>query len=257
LNSKYIFAAFFAVASLLSITLPRLSHAAAQPQAAAAAVGPAAAMPTAALPAVALTAPKAQPTAVPTQTVNAPQNADLLLTAQDQSAPLAGSPELARFAASLANAQPDTLVGVYVPGLFALPVVQQPAGSHDYVSPLDDTLTQYAAPAQYGSIAILAHNYLSGQSFFSLRPGQEVALVYGDGRQRLFRVETIASYQALDSANPYSDFIDLSDPAGRVLPFSSIFERFYTEAGLLVFQTCIENNDDPSWGRLFIVARPT
>jgi hypothetical protein len=80
--------------------------------------------------------------------------------------------------------------------------------------------------------------------------------VFGDGSLERFRVQSIDRFQALSSTNPYSDFIDLSDPRAAILPFSQIFNRFYTAPNQLVFQTCIEANGDPSWGRIFIVAFP-
>jgi hypothetical protein len=260
LNPKYIFIAFFSVASFLFFTLPQVS----QTQVAPASVsGPGAS------PVRAAALPIQSPEQIthsgnqePQVLVKAPptqddtRSASIPLTSNEHSTLLAMLPDLASFSASVVNSNPNVLVGVYVPGLFALPVVQQPDGNNDFVAPSDFTLTQYAAPAQYGSIAILAHNYLSGRSFFQLRPGQEFVLVYGDGSLKRFQIQDVHSYQALDSNNPYSDFIDLSDPTGRVMPFTTIFERFYTYPGKVVFQTCIDSNGDPSWGRLFIVANP-
>jgi hypothetical protein len=166
----------------------------------------------------------------------------------------AASVGLSNFVASLANYPAGTLAGVYVDGVFALPVVQQPAGSFDYVSSNDGVLTQYSAPSQFGVIAIIAHNYLSGRAFFHLKDGQEIVLVYGGGYSETYRITKLERYQALSPANPYSDFINLNDAAQTVQSFQQVFNRYYTDTGSLVLQTCIEAQGNPSWGRIFIRA---
>ena len=37
---------------------------------------------------------------------------------------------------------------------------------------------------------------------------------------------------------------------------AGLFKHMYASKDRLVFQTCIELNGEPSWGRLFIVANP-
>ena len=71
---------------------------------------------------------------------------------------------------------------MYIPDVLALPVVQQPAGDAGYVSDHDNEATQFAMASQYGNIGLLAHNYLSGRLFSRLAIGEEVRLVYGDGK---------------------------------------------------------------------------
>jgi hypothetical protein len=134
--------------------------------------------------------------------------------------------------------------------------VGQPNGEESYVSTDDQTLTQYGTPARYGTIGLLAHNYLSGKSFFQLKPGQQIGITYGDGRIAYFQVSAVQAYQAISPQDIRSDFVDLSGPQGHRLTYSQLFERVYTQAGQLVFQTCIEANGDISWGRIFILADP-
>lgn len=163
--------------------------------------------------------------------------------------------ELQSFIDAVMNNQAGQVVGVYRPGLFALPIFQQPANDHNFISPFDGAITQYAAPLEYGSIGLLAHNHLSGRVFFNLEIGQEVTLVYGDGSLIRFRITAIDNYQALSSSDPYSDFIDQADPSGTILSFQEVYDRYYKVDGQLTFQTCIEKNGDLSWGRIFIVAQ--
>jgi hypothetical protein len=165
--------------------------------------------------------------------------------------------DLQQFAAGLVNGQAGVVTGVYVPGLFAMPVISQPGGDESYVSADDNILTQYAKPTEYGVIALLAHNYLnSGRSFFDLKPDQEIVIVYGDGSASRYRVTKVSFYQAMDSHNIRSDFRDLNGPGGEVITYDQLFSRIYTNRNQVVFQTCIEANGDLSWGRLFVTADP-
>ena len=164
-------------------------------------------------------------------------------------------PGLAEFTTSLLNGQ-NELVGVYVPYLFALPIIQQPQNRPDFVSSEDVTITEFSLPRKYGSTGLLAHNYLSGQLFYSLKPGQEIILIYGNRRTVTYRINYIEEYQALSPDSPMSDFIDLVSPDHDRLNSSQLFHRIYGVDGQLIFQTCIEATGEPSWGRLFVIAEP-
>lgn len=166
----------------------------------------------------------------------------------------AGMSGVTGFAASLINGQAGEAVGVYVPGLFALPIRQQPDGHPEYVDRDDNILTEFSLPRKYGVTGLLAHNYLSGSRFFQLKSGQDVVLVYGDGRLEHYRVNRIEAFQALKPNSPFSEFVDLSDPHHSLLSSANLFNRVYTTSQQLVFQTCIEAGDEPSWGRIFIIA---
>jgi hypothetical protein len=175
---------------------------------------------------------------------------------QDEPPAIPITASLDAFASVVQNDRPNQLVGVYVDGLFALPVREQPGGEASYVSAEDNTVTRYTSPSQYGVVALLAHNYLSGRAFFSLRQNQEIVLVYGDRRMDRYRINSIQHYQALSPTDVRSDFLNLNGPGHSVLSYSQLFDHVYTTAGTLVLQTCIEANGNLSWGRMFIIANP-
>ncbi|MFO7623468.1 MAG: hypothetical protein R6V73_03885 [Anaerolineales bacterium] len=182
--------------------------------------------------------------------------AEVPLTGDQASASAASPlPALREFVVATKTGDPKSLVGVYVPGVLALPIVQQPANQPGYVSQTPGVATQFRMAKDYGTEALLAHNYLSGQLFFNLQAGQRITLVYGDGRVKFYEVSETNSYQALSPTSPYSNFIDLSNP-GAVLSAADVFLRNFAQAGRLVFQTCIESQGVESWGRLFIAAQP-
>ncbi len=163
-------------------------------------------------------------------------------------------PQLDSFVASVENGQPNEVVGVYVPGLFALPVLQQPLNQPGFVAVIDNTVTQFAATEWYGTIGLLAHNFLGGRYFYELAQNQAVIIVYGDGHQQDYRVTDIQSYQALNPESTFSNFVNLNDPTHTLISANDLFNRVYTTANQVVFQTCINANGDPSWGRIFITA---
>jgi hypothetical protein len=162
---------------------------------------------------------------------------------------------LAAFAHSVQNGKPGQVTGLYVQGVLAFPVVQQPFSDASYVSELPDTITQFRMAAQYHTIGLLAHDYLAGAFFPKLHPGSEIVVVFGDGRLKKYQVYEVQKYQALSPSNPYSSFVDLSDQK----TFSAD-QLFYHTYGLgndtLVLQSCISTPSIPSWGRIFILAHP-
>ena len=147
------------------------------------------------------------------------------------------------------------LQGLSIPDVKDLPVVQQPAGNTNYVSENDGEVTQFSAVTPHGNIVLLAHNYLSGQSFSKLAIGQEVLLVYEDGKAEEFIVTEILRYQALDPKSPYSSFQNLNDK-DEVLTVGQMFDRAYLGKRHLTLQTCIAAEGNASWGRLFVIASP-
>jgi len=168
--------------------------------------------------------------------------------------PPAPMPSSDAFIASVADGQAGLVRGVYVPGEMALPVPQQPADNPTYVSPESGVATQFAAAASLGVTGLLAHNTLAGAKFFKLAEAQDVLIVYGDGAVKLYRVAAIYRYQALDPYSPYSDFVDLS--TGETKSVGEVFSQVYTGGDHVTFQTCIANNGNASWGRLFVIAIP-
>ncbi len=163
-------------------------------------------------------------------------------------------PDLTSFVSSVENGQPNTLRGVYADGVFALPVIQQPSTDALYVSTAIDTLTQFRLAARYGDIGLLAHDYLSGQYFSQLAPGERVSLVYGKGRIDTMHITKVYRYRATDSSSTTSDFIDLD--TNQHLTDYQLFSKVYLGAEHATFQTCIEQDGNLSWGRLFVIAEP-
>ncbi len=148
----------------------------------------------------------------------------------------------------------DQLIGIFVDGILALGINQQPPGDNNWVTEEENKATIFRAAAQHGVIGLLAHNTRAGRDFSAIQPGQRLQLVYGDGSVRNYRLASAKSYQALDPRSPSSDFIDLS--TSEHLTAGDVFNRFYTGTFPLVLQTCIEQNGDSFWGRLFLVAEP-
>jgi hypothetical protein len=159
--------------------------------------------------------------------------------------------ELEVFAASVVDGRANVLRGVYVPGVLALRVVQQAAGAYS-VDLTPGRATQFSAASAYGVTGLLADNVASGVLFYSLSPGQEVTLIYGDGAQRRYQVDGISRYQALSPTDPYSDFVDLA--SGARLSATTLFSQMYSGGDKVTFQTCLAQDGIMAWGRLFVTA---
>jgi hypothetical protein len=161
--------------------------------------------------------------------------------------------ELTAFAQAVVDGRANVLRGVFVPGVLALQVVQQPAGAFSLnMSP--GVATQFSAASAYGVTGLLADNIASGVEFYELAPGQEVTLIYGDGALRRYIVDGIARFQALSPSDPYSDFIDLA--SGARLSSSTLFSQMYSGGDKVTFQTCLAQDGLMTWGRLFVTAHP-
>lgn len=163
-------------------------------------------------------------------------------------------PEFSEFVASVRNDQVGVLRGVYVASVLASPIVQQPVDKPNFVSPIDGIITQFSMPSQYENVGLLAHNNLSGRFFSTLALGQEVRLVYGDGKIETFVITQILQYQALTPNSPYSSFRDLN--TNDFLTAAQVFEQVYQGNRHVTFQTCIAANGISTWGRLFVIATP-
>jgi hypothetical protein len=163
-------------------------------------------------------------------------------------------PTFAEFRQSVQNGDANDLRGVYVPSVLHLPVVQQPEDRPYYVSNRNGEATQFAMASRYGSIGLLAHNTLAGKSFLNLAVGQEVYVIYGDGKVEYFEIMQILQFQALEPGSVSSSFRNLD--RNELLSASEMFNRAYVGGHRLVFQTCIEAEGKSSWGRLFVVAVP-
>lgn len=163
-------------------------------------------------------------------------------------------PLLNVFVSQVKNGQPDQVRGVYIPEILAAPVVQQPAGNNEFVSPRQNILTQFDLASKFGSTGLLAHNNLAGASFSQLETDQKIYLIYGDGQVSVFVVTKILRYRALEPNSTSSKFIDLN--TNDSLKASEVFSKVYNRQGQVIFQTCISAGDELSWGRLFVIAEP-
>lgn len=163
-------------------------------------------------------------------------------------------PDYKSFFESVQNGEKGILRGVYVPGVLALPIVQQPVGNPGFVSQNNDEITQFSMAAEVGNVGLLAHNYLSGTVFFNISVGQEVRLIYGDGAVEYYIVDQIFQYQALQPYSPNSNFRDLE--TNLTITAEELFRLVYRGERHVTFQTCIEANGIGSWGRIFIIAHP-
>lgn len=183
-------------------------------------------------------------------------------------APLQGSPLPARpagdvgrtdeasalrsFAQSVSDVNRTGLVtGIFAPGAFAAPVVQQPYNNPIYVSSREDQVTQFRTAQRAGSIGLLAHNYLLGKDFFELEIGSRLHIVYSNGRSQAYQVYVIKDYQAL-SLYTFRE-LGTQTSIGQYPLFDQIYQ---TEGDRVVLQTCIQRGNNLSWGRRFILARP-
>jgi len=163
-------------------------------------------------------------------------------------------PTFPDFSQTVQNGQATVLRGVYVNHILALPVIQQPSGNAGFVSSSDNQTTQFRMASQFGNIGLLAHNHLAGKSFAQLSIGDEVLMVYGDGRVEYFVVQEVLKYQALQPNSPYSSFRNLDKD--ETINAEQMFKRVYFGERHVTFQTCIEAEGNLSWGRLFVIAVP-
>jgi hypothetical protein len=163
-------------------------------------------------------------------------------------------PSFSDFVTSVADGQANVVRGVFVQGVLALAVVQQPDADPGSVSIKAGVATQFNEAARNHVIGLLAHNYLAGAGFSNLKVGQEVRIIYGDGRVDYFLVNRLAKFQILQPNDSAGNLIDLSTG----IPYSTqdVFTMFYDGDTHVTFQTCIKQGDNSSWGRLFVTAVP-
>jgi len=163
-------------------------------------------------------------------------------------------PDLNTFIETVTDGNASSLRGVYVSNVMALSIVQQPTGYAGYVSTEESVATQFGIATEVGNVGLLAHNTHAGSLFSNIKQGDRIILIYGDGHIESFMANSIQRYQALDPLNPYSEFKDLETQTSFTA--ESLFNNVYRGEYHLTLQTCIDNNGNPSWGRLFIMAIP-
>lgn len=163
-------------------------------------------------------------------------------------------PDLTTFIETVTDGNAGALRGVYVSDVMALSIVQQPSGFPGYVSTEESVATQFGIAAEVGNVGLLAHNTHAGSFFSNIKQGDRIILVYGDGHIESFMANNIQRYQALDPFSPYSEFKDLETQTTSTA--ENLFNNVYRGDYHLTLQTCIDNNGNSSWGRLFIIATP-
>jgi hypothetical protein len=163
-------------------------------------------------------------------------------------------PNLNTFIETVTDGNASALRGVYIPNVMALSIVQQPVGYPGYVSTAESVATQFGIATEVGNIGLLAHNTHAGSFFSNIKQGDRIVLVYGDGHIESFMANSIQRYQALDPLSPYSEFKNQETQITSTA--EQLFNNVYRGEYHLTLQTCIENNGNTSWGRLFIVATP-
>jgi len=164
------------------------------------------------------------------------------------------SQPLMDFASAIRNGDKNQITGIFAEDTLAHRVVQQPSGEPGFVSGVDGVVTQFGMASKVGSIGLLAHNFAAGESFFQLKVGMKVYLVYGDGHVSGYLIHQINRFQALTPTSPISNFLNLE--SGEKISAAELFTRMYGEPDVLTLQTCIASGDESSWGRLFILAEP-
>lgn len=161
-------------------------------------------------------------------------------------------PPFSDFVQSVTDGKPQMVMGVYVPDVLALKIVQQPEDNPGFVLAEDGTATQFRAAAANGIIGLLAHNTLAGAIFSDLTYGQEVRIIHGNGHVAYYVIRSIARFKADEPESTTSTFWDLQTNIQYTA--AQVFNRFYQGSDRVTFQTCILGNGNPSWGRLFVTA---
>jgi len=163
-------------------------------------------------------------------------------------------PNLNTFIETVKDGNARALRGVYVSNVMALSIVQQPTGYPGFVSTAESVATQFSIAKEVGTVGLLAPNTHAGSFFSRIKQGDQIILVYGDGRVEGFTANKIQRYQALNPLSPYSKF--KNQETQITYTAEELFNNVYRGKYHLTLQTCIENNGNSSWGRLFIVATP-
>lgn len=144
-------------------------------------------------------------------------------------------------------------MGLWLPNLTGLTVVNQPPGQPGYVSEAPLTATRFQLADHFGSIGLLAHAYFAGSTLQHLKPGEIVSIIYGDGSVTDYQIVEIRKYQAVDPGDEHTAF--LSNASGdEQISQEELFYQIYGQPDRLVLQTCIVENNENRWGRKFIIS---
>jgi hypothetical protein len=119
-----------------------------------------------------------------------------------------------------------------------------------YNVPTDPQAVMYHTIAHdwYGTVTLYAHEDLAGGSFDELTTGDIITLAYPE---RKYIVTGISRYRATDPTSIYSYFVDLDNGAS----YGSVeLGKLIYDNNDLTLQTCIEQDGNENWGRLFVMA---
>jgi hypothetical protein len=192
------------------------------------------------------------PSPIPVELI--PLRMPTLVPAEEPEALSPDSPGLVNFAQTNVQGEPGQVTGVFAPEIFDLLVEQQPPNHSMYVTEKEGYATQFARPARHNVIGLLAHNTHSGILFYGLDIGHEIYVIMDDGQVLRYQVATISDFQKLQPGNSRSDYVDLESDLR--MSTDEVFARFYKNGPHLTLQTCLEREQNKSWGVRFIVALP-
>lgn len=175
-------------------------------------------------------------------------------TPQPENNPLTPSQKasLDAFKHVVTTGDPALVTGLFVPDHGGFYVVQQASGQDGMVSPAADVLTQFRRPAANGVIGLLAHNFAAGKWFDELETGDLLYLIHGDGTYDVYRLSEKMQFKAINGKSVLTDFIDLA--TGEVRNVDEVYNQVYAGKPHLTLQTCIQQDKDLDWGRLFLLA---
>ncbi len=96
--------------------------------------------------------------------------------------------------------------------------------------------TVFEAPLEdFGTVGVLAHNYLEGRRFMLLNEGDLIGLGWMDGREAWYRVTEIQVWTATEPGNEFSPL----ERRGEVRDSWAVYQSVYGPPGRLVLQTCV------------------
>lgn len=156
------------------------------------------------------------------------------------------------FASRVVSGDANRITGVYVPDFGGFYVIQQSSSNSGSVSPVNGVLTQFMRPASNRVIGLLAHNYASGFWFNKFPDESLIHVFFGDGRMETYQLRDKFRFEAVNSNSMESDFIDLD--SGTKYSALQVYEEMYAGEPHLTLQTCIQNQDELNWGRMFLLA---
>ena len=87
-----------------------------------------------------------------------------------------------------------------------------------------------------------------------LKLDDNLQMIYGDGHYKTYQVTAVYRFQAIEPNNSNSSFIDLQ--TNEEFSAAQLFKQVYMGNHHITLQTCIQQGEEPSWGRLFIIAEP-